>query len=204
MRRLITITCTTLDGVLQAPGGPDEDPTGSFAHGGWSFPFWDESVDRINDDLADEPFDLLLGRKTYDFFAAFWPDHEHVGNGKAMNAATKYVASRGAPRLNWDRSEQLGPDLVASVRAIKEQDGPDIQVHGSGDLLQTLLGSGLIDQLRVLTFPVTVGEGKRLFGLGSVPMEYTVERTSVSDRGVIAAVYAPVGPLRTGTFGSDG
>ncbi len=202
MRRLIVTTFVTLDGVMQAPGGPEEDTSGGFAHGGWTVPHFDEQVGAFMDRTMSAPFDLVLGRRTYDIFAAFWPTAAEEEGAGPLNAATKYVASRGRPELTWDRSVLLEPDPVTAIRALKEEDGRELQVHGSGDLVQTLLGTDLVDEYRVLVFPVLVGPGKRLFGEGTAPRGLTLLEGSVSGSGVVMARYATEGGVRTGSFGS--
>jgi dihydrofolate reductase len=205
MRRLISSTFVSLDGVVQAPGGPEEDPSGGFSLGGWTVPYFDESVGAFMDELMGHPFDLVLGRRTYDIFAAYWPTASEEDGAGPLNAATKYVASRGRPALTWERSVLLEPDPVTAIRALKQEDGRELQVHGSGDLLQTLLGSDLVDELRVLVFPVLVGPGKRLFGDGTAPRGLRLLDSRTSGTGVVMSRYAAegaVGEVRTGTFGS--
>ena len=202
MRRLISSTFLSLDGVMQAPGGPDEDESGGFSLGGWTVPYWDEAMGAFMDELMGHLFDLVLGRKTYDVFAAHWP-HADEQEAKPLNEATKHVASRGRPELSWQRSVLLDGDVVEAVRALKQQDGPELQVHGSGDLLQTLIGAGLVDEYRLLTFPVVLGGGKRLFGSGAVPTALRLVSSTTSSTGVVMAVYAPVGEVTTGSFALD-
>jgi dihydrofolate reductase len=202
MRRLIVTTFVTLDGVMQAPGGPEEDTSGGFTHGGWTVPHFDEEVGAFMDRTMGVPFDLVLGRRTYDIFAAFWPTASQEEGAGPLNAATKYVASRGRPELTWERSVLLEPDPVAALRSLKEEDGPELQVHGSGDLVQTLHGADLVDEYRVLVFPVLVGSGKRLFGDGTAPRGLTLLEGSVSGSGVVMARYAAEAGVRTGSFGS--
>jgi dihydrofolate reductase len=202
MRRLIVTTFVTLDGVMQAPGGPEEDSSGGFTSGGWTVPHFDEAVGQFMDATMGVPFDLVLGRKTYDIFAAFWPDASEGEGAGPLNAATKYVASRGRPDLTWERSVLLEPDPVTAIRALKQEDGRELQVHGSGDLIQTLLGTDLVDEFRVLVFPVLVGPGKRLFGEGTAPRGLRLLESRVSGTGVVMSRYAAEGDLRTGTFGS--
>lgn len=202
MRKLVSSTFVSLDGVMQAPGGPEEDTTGGFALGGWTVPHFDSSVGEFMDDLMGHPFDLVLGRRTYDIFAGYWPTAGEEEGAKPLNDAVKHVASRGTPDLAWDRSQQLAGDVVEAVRALKAQDGPELQVHGSGDLLQTLLAAGLVDELRVLTFPVVLGSGKRLFEGGAAPTAYELASSRTSATGVVMAVYRAAGRPQTGTFGS--
>jgi dihydrofolate reductase len=202
MRKLIATTFVTLDGVMQAPGGPEEDPSGGFTHGGWTVPHFDETVGEFMDATMGVPFDLVLGRKTYDIFASFWPNASEEEGAGPLNAATKYVASRGTPELTWERSVLLEPDPVTALRALKQEDGRELQVHGSGDLIQTLVGTDLIDEFRVLVFPVLVGPGKRLFGDGTTPRGLRLLESRVSGTGVVMSRYAAEGDLRTGTFGA--
>jgi dihydrofolate reductase len=183
MRSLVVATFLTLDGVMQAPGGPEEDPTGGFAHGGWSVNYWDEAMGATMAEALSTPFDLLLGRKTYEIFAAHWPnvgDDERSQRGgtasdaddsaaATLNSARKYVASRTLDRVSWNNSVLLEGDVAEAVTGLKAQDGPEILVQGSSDLIQTLLEHDLVDEFRIWTFPVVVGPGKRLFGQGTVP-----------------------------------
>jgi dihydrofolate reductase len=154
------------------------------------------------DDLMGHPFDLVLGRKTYDIFAAYWPTASEEEGAKPLNDAVKHVASRGRPELTWARSQLLEGDVVEAVTALKQQDGPELQVHGSGDLLQTLLAAGLVDELRVLTFPVVLGSGKRLFEGGAAPTAFEVVTSRTSSTGAVMTVYRAAGRPQTGTFGS--
>ncbi len=194
-------TFVSLDGIAQAPGGPEEDETGGFPLGGWTVPFFDESVGAFMDELMGKPFDMVLGRRTYDIFAGFWPHASEEQGAAPLNAATKHVASRSTPALTWGPAESLEGDVVEAVRALKEQDGPELQVHGSIDLLQTLLPAGVVDELRVLTFPVVLGRGKRLFGEGSGSASLRLVRSSTSGTGVVMSVYEPAGDVQTGSFG---
>src|SRR5688572_7180321 len=153
MRRLLVTTFLTLDGVMQAPGGPGEDVDGDFAHGGWSVNYWDDRMGEVMDATLGRPFALLLGRRTYDIFAGYWPTAPEEAGGKPLNEATKYVASRGRPDLTWSNSVLVSGDAAEGVAALKREDGPELQVHGSGDLIQTLLRHNLVDQFRLWTFP---------------------------------------------------
>ncbi len=200
MRKLVVSAFVSLDGVVQAPGGPGEDESGGFTLGGWTVPHFDASVGEFMDELMGHPFDLVLGRKTYDLFASFWPHASEAEGGKPLNEAVKHVASRGTPELSWDRSVPLEGDVVEAVRALKAQDGPELQVHGSGDLLRTLHGAGVIDTYRLLTVPVVLGSGKRLFG--DVPVGLRLVSSRSSATGVVMAVYE-TGPLETGTFAPE-
>ena len=202
MRHIIVSTFVSLDGVMQAPGGPEEDPTNNFKFGGWTFPHFDEAGGRLMAEMFSRPFDLLLGRKTYDIFAAYWPNVTDLNHPIAgpFNRATKYVASRSNPKLAWQNSRWLGNDTVASLQAVKNGDGPDIIVQGSSELLQTLWKNGLVDEFTVLTFPVVLGNGKRLFGEGATPSGLKLVKSQSLPTGVIVATYKPDGAVRTGSF----
>ena len=202
MRELIVSTFLTLDGVMQAPGGPGEDDDGGFTQGGWSVNYWDEHLDAFMSETMGKPFDFVLGRRTYDIFAAYWPTSEEPGAAE-MNQATKYVASRGRPALEWQKSVLLEGDAADAVAHLKQEDGPELQVHGSSNLLQTLIRANLVDRYRLLIFPVLVGGGKRLFGDGSIPAGLRLVDSKVSGTGVVMATYEPTGELRTGTFGAE-
>ena len=200
MRKLIVSTFVSLDGVMQAPGGPEEDDSGGFTQGGWSVNYWDDHDGRGHGrEVMGVPFDLVLGRRTYDIFAAFWPNAGAENPGaKPLNDATKYVASRGHPTLTWDRSVLLEGDVAEAIAALKRGDGPELQVHGSGDLLQTLIRHGLIDVYRLWVFPVVVGLGKRLFADGAIPAALRLVDSTVSSTGVVIGTYEPAGELVTG------
>jgi len=204
MRKLIVSTFVTLDGVMQAPGGPEEDESGGFTQGGWSVNFWDEQMGDVMTAAMGVPFDLVLGRRTYDIFAAFWPNAGAENPGaKPLNDATKYVASRGRPTLTWDRSILLEGDVAEAIATLKRGDGPELQVHGSGDLVQTLLRHGLIDEYRLWVFPVVVGSGRRLFADGAIPAALKLVDSTVSSTGVVIGTYEPAGELVTGTFAPE-
>lgn len=201
MRKVIAATFISLDGVMQAPGGPQEDPTGGFQYGGWTFHYFDEATGKALFEVFEKPFDLLLGRKTYDIFAAHWP---HAGDddpiARQFNTITKYVATRGEGKLAWNNSRSLGTDVVAAIKELKAGEGPDLLIQGSSDLIQTLLSNGLIDEFSILTFPLVLGSGKKLFGDGTIPLAMKLLRTQISPTGVIMATYQPVGPVKTGSF----
>ena len=199
---LRSTTFLTLDGVMQAPGGPGEDEEGGFSKGGWSVNFFDDEVGEAMDTFMSVPFDLVLGRKTYDIFAAYWPNASPEDVAKQLNDATKYVASRGRPNLSWERSVLLEGDVAQAVASLKQEDGPELQVHGSGDLLQTLIREGVVDEFQLLVFPVLVGSGKRLFPQGTVPASLKLVESRVSPSGVFIGRYQPAGELVTGTFGA--
>ena len=204
MRSLVVSTFLTLDGVMQAPGGPEEDPTGGFTQGGWSVNYWDEAMGEVMTAAFSEPFDLLVGRKTYEIFAAHWPHvdtDEPVAN--VLNTTRKYVASRTLETVDWNNSTLLEGDVAAAVAALKAQDGPQIMVQGSSDLIQTLLEHDLVDEFRIWTFPVVVGPGKRLFGAGAVPAGLELVDTKTSSTGVVMSTYRRAGEIPLGSFAFD-
>ena len=203
MRELIVSTFLTLDGVMQAPGGPEEDDSGGFAHGGWSVNYWDEHVGRFMEEAMSTPFDLVLGRKTYDIFAAYWPAAPEEAASKPLNDATKYVASRSHPALQWNSSVLIEGDVAESIAALKQEDGPELQVHGSGNLIQTLLRHNLLDRYRLLIFPLVIGSGKRLFSEGTIPSGLKLVDSTASSTGVIMGTYEPAGEIVTGSFALD-
>jgi dihydrofolate reductase len=202
MRKLVVLSFITLDGVMQAPGGPEEDPTGGFKHGGWVAGYFDDFLGKVMVGQMSRPFDLLLGRKTYEIFAAHWPyvktSEDPIAAG--INNAKKYVASRTLIKLDWNNSELIEGDVAKDVKKIKEQDGPEIQVHGSGNLIQTLLKHDLVDELWLKTFPITLGRGKRLFAEGTIPVGFKLLESRISPGGVIVATYVRAGEVRTGSF----
>jgi dihydrofolate reductase len=199
MRKLVVNTFVSLDGVMQAPGGPEEDPTGGFELGGWSVNFWDDQMMKSMDEFMGKPFDLVLGRKTYEIFAAHWPHSDQSGAAE-LNRATKYVASRTLDKLEWGPSQLLKDDVPEAVARLKEEDGPELQVHGSSNLIQTLVQHGLVDQFRVFIFPVVLGKGKRLFGEGVPPGALKLVDSQVASTGVIMATYEPAGDIPIGSF----
>ena len=203
MRKLIVSTFLTLDGVMQAPGGPGEDDSGGFTLGGWSVNYWDDQMGQIMDEAMSTPFDLVLGRKTYDIFAAHWPHATDDPGAKPLNDATKYVASHGHPTLEWSNSVLIEGDAAEGITALKKQDGPELQVHGSGNLVQTLLGHDLVDEFRLWFFPVVIGSGKRLFGEGTIPSGLKLVDNQVSTTGVVIGTYEPAGEIVTGSFALD-
>jgi dihydrofolate reductase len=203
MRKLIVSTFLTLDGVMQGPGGPGEDDSGGFAHGGWSVNYWDEKMGEVMGAAMRAPFDLVLGRTTYDIFAAFWPDAPEEAGGKPLNDATKYVASRSQPTLDWSNSVLIEGDAAEGITALKQEDGPELQVHGSGNLIQTLLRHNLVDQYRLWVFPLVIGSGKRLFSDGTIPSGLKLVDSTVSTTGVVIGTYEPAGEIVTGSFAPD-
>jgi dihydrofolate reductase len=203
MRKLIVSTFLTLDGVMQAPGGPGEDDSGGFAHGGWSVNYWDDLMGQVMGEAMSAPFDLVLGRKTYDIFAAYWPHAPEEAGAKPLNDATKYVASRSRPTLEWSTSVLIEGDAAESIAALKKEDGPELQVHGSGNLIQTLLRHNLVDQYRLWVFPLVIGSGKRLFSEGTIPSGLRLVDSKVSTTGVVIGTYEPAGEIVTGSFALD-
>ena len=200
MRKLSVNTFASLDGVMQAPGGPEEDPSGGFTHGGWSVNYWDDTMGKVMDEYMGKPFELLLGRKTYEIFAAHWPHVTDEPAADALNAAQKHVASRTLDKVEWQKSTLIDGDVATYVRKLKEQDGPEIQVHGSSDLIQTLLEHDLVDELRVWTFPVLLGGGKRLFGEGTTPGGLKMIDSKTSSTGVVISIYERAGAIPYGSF----
>jgi dihydrofolate reductase len=218
MRPLVLAAFVTLDGVMQAPGGPDEDPTGGFTQGGWAVNYFDDAMNSaIMDQTFGRPFDLLVGRKTYEIFAAHWPHvldeqrAERGGNASdiddpvavALNDARKYVASRTLGSVEWHNSVLLEGDVVAAVSALKGEDGPPIVTQGSSDLIQMLLAHDLIDEYRIWTFPIVVGSGKRLFGQGAMPTGLDLIDGQTSSTGVFMATYCRAGEIDLGSFEFD-
>jgi len=184
---------------MQAPGGPEEDTTGVFKWGGWSAGYWDDALGKVMGDQMGHPYDLLLGRKTYEIFAAHWP-HSTDPAAEGLNNARKYVASKTLKKLEWKNSTLLGPDIVTEIKNLKRQDGPEIQVHGSSNLIQTLLKNDLVDEFKLKIFPVTVGKGKRLFGEGAIPAGYKLVQSQTTPTGVMVATYTRAGEPKTGSF----
>jgi dihydrofolate reductase len=214
MRRLVVAAFVTMDGVMQAPGGPDEDPTGGFTQGGWSVPYWDDAMNEAMTAVFGRPFALLLGRRTYEIFAAHWPYVDDAARAErggtasevddpaasALNAARKYVASRTLTEVTWQNSELLEGDAAAAVAALKDEDGPDLLTQGSSELIQTLLSADLVDELRIWTFPVLVGPGKRLFGSSTLAAGFELAEAPTSTTGVVMATYRRAGEVQRGAF----
>jgi dihydrofolate reductase len=195
VRKLIAITQVTLDGVMQAPGGPEEDPSNGFSHGGWAMPFTSEAGGQaIRDNFAVE-FDMLLGRRTYDIFASYWPNEGDNPIGKAFNNARKYVVTRSLKQLDWQNSECIDGDVANEIRRLKALDGPQLHIWGSSELLQTLIAADLVDEFRMWIFPVVLGEGKRLFETGVPPRSLTLVATRTTPTGVLLNTYRPAGPV---------
>ena len=204
MRKLTVAAMISLDGVMQAPGGPGEDTSGGFAFGGWVVPYASED-DEIMGGALERPFDLVLGRRTYDIFAAYWPHvpkgapHQHIAD--AFNGATKHVATHHPETLEWRNSRALGPDIAAAVRELKRTDGPDLLTQGSSDLVHQLLSTDLVDELRLLVYPVLLGRGKRLFDDDTQASAFRLEASKTSSTGVVVSRYVRDGEVRTGSFG---
>jgi dihydrofolate reductase len=202
VRKLIVTTFLTLDGVMQAPGGPGEDDDGGFVWGGWSVNYWDEMMGQAMGEFMRVPFDLVLGRKTYDLFAAYWPRATENPGAKPLNDATKYVVSGSHPTLEW------GPALLIEnapdgIGELKKGDGPELQVHGSGNLIQTLMSHNLVDEYHLWVFPLVIGSGKRLFAEGTIPSALKLIDSKVSTTGVVIGTYRPAGEIVTGSFALD-
>jgi dihydrofolate reductase len=197
-RKIIVLTFVSLDGVMQGPGGPQEDTSGNFTLGGWTVPFFDEYLGNVMAEQMSQPFDLLLGRKTFEIFASYWPQHREEGAG--INNATKYVTSNTMASHEWEKSIFLSGNVVEEIRRIKEGDGPDLQVHGSADLIQTLLEHDLVDEFWLKIFPVTLGMGKRLFDKGTIAASYSVVDSKTSPSGVTVLTLKRAGEVKTGSF----
>lgn len=203
MRKIITITFVTMDGVMQAPGGPEEDTASRFKYGGWQANVMDNSLGNALEELMKPPFAMLLGHTTYDIFAGYWPKQGPKNPvAKAFNEATKYVASHEPFEPDWVNTRVISGNVVAALRKLKSEDGPDMIVWGSGNLIQTLLREKLVDRMNVWMHPVTIGTGKRLFADGTLPATWELVRSRVGDSGVIVATYEPAGELVTGNLGA--
>jgi len=200
MRKIIVLTFVSLDGVMQAPGGPQEDTDGGFKYGGWAVPHFDERLGVIMHEQMTKPRDLLLGRKTYEIFASYWPEHESEWPG--INSATKYVVSNTLTDSLWHNTVFVKDGVVEEMGRLKHQDGPDLQVHGSSQLLQTLFRHDLVDELWLKIFPLTLGTGKRLFGERAVPAAFHLTHAESTPSGVIVARYERAGNVKTGSFGA--
>lgn len=196
MRNLAVLTFLTLDGVMQAPGQPEEDPSGGFIHGGWSVNYWGEVMAQVMEEAMAAPYDLLLGRKTYESFAAYWPQVDNDPAADKLNNATKFVVTSTLSELEWKNSIRITGDIAAEVSRLKDRDGPLLQVHGSWQLIQTLLSHELVDEFRLWTFPLMVGPGKRLFGQETVATDLTLVKTNTTSNGVMMSIYRRVGTSR--------
>ena len=189
----------TFDGVMQAPGGPTEDTSGDFEYGGWTVPYVDDFLGHVMSEQMGRPFDLLLGRKTYEIFASYWP-HQTGPVASAFNKATKYVASTTATKYDWEKTVILKDNVGDQIKKLKEEDGPELQVHGSGNFIQTLLQNDLVDEFWLKIFPITLGKGKRLFDTGTIPAAFTLIESKISPSGVIIASFKRAGEVETGSF----
>jgi len=203
MRKIRIIEHISLDGVIQAPGGPEEDTGNGFKYGGWSAPHDDPAEGEAIAAAQGDAFDLLLGRRTYDIFSGFWPKAPKSPMADSLNAATKYVATHRPKSLEWAPVEHLGADILDGVRRVKAKKGPPLIVWGSSTLTSVLLEHGLADEVMLLVFPVLLGTGKRFFADGTPPRELELVSTKSVPSGVIISTYKPSGPLRTGTFGKS-
>ena len=197
MRKLVVLTFVSLDGVMQAPGGKGEDPSGGFNLEGWTVPYFDEGVGNEMTKQMGQPFDLLLGRKTYELFASYWPSQ---GDDDPINQAKKYVVSNGTVNTDWKETIPVKGDVVTEIKRLKQQDGPMLQVHGSSQLIQTLFANDLVDEFWLKIFPVTLGKGKRLFGEGTLPAAFRLTGSTASPSGVIVASYTRDGEVKLGSF----
>jgi dihydrofolate reductase len=205
MRKVITGAFVSIDGVMQAPGGPEEDPTGGFTFGGWVVPYADEVFGKAVEELFSQPFDLLLGRRTYEIFAAHWPYAEGGRDdsiAQPFNRVTKYVATRSKLDLTWKGSVALH-DAAADVARLKRENGPALVTQGSSDLIQALLGHDLIDEIRTFTFPIVLGKGKKLFGAGAKPAAFKLTNSKVSPNGIMIGSYERAGAVATGDYAMD-
>jgi dihydrofolate reductase len=198
MRNIIVLTFITLDGVMQAPGGPEEDTSSNFTYGGWTVPYFDAFLGEVMTEQMSRPFDLLLGRKTFEVFASYWPHQDDGAN--PINQATKYVASNTLTEHEWSKTVFLKNNVVEEIKKLKQQDGPELQVHGSATLIQTLMAHDLVDEFWLKIFPITLGKGKRLFDEGTIPVSFTLLESKSSPSGVIIASFTRAGEVETGSF----
>lgn len=203
MRKIIVTTFLTMDGVLQAPGGPQEDPTNGFIWGGWQFGYGDEQTMNVLTKLMAQPFDLLLGRKTYEIFASYWPYNGDNPIGEKFNQINKYVVATTPIDTSWAHSTLISTDVVNELKKLKTQDGPDLLVHGSGRLVQTLFEHHLVDELYLWIHPITLGKGKKLFAEGTVAQQWKMTESVISTTGVIIAKYVPDGEVKLGSHVSN-
>ncbi len=197
MSKIIVLEFFTLDGVIQAPGGPEEDVSGNFEYGGWTVPYFDDFSGKIMAEQMKQPFSLLLGRKTFDIFASYWPQHESEWPG--VNDATKFVVSHSIKKHTWPHSVFINTHVVETLQKLKQQNGSNLYVYGSGNLVQTLLKNDLIDELWLKIFPITIGKGKRLFEVGTIPVAFTLMKSKTTPSGVIFANFKRAGKIKTGT-----
>ena len=202
MRKIVVLSFISLDGVMQAPGGPREDTSGGFQYGGWTVPYSSEFSGKLMTEQMSMPFDLLLGRKTYDIFAGYWP--KQTGTiADPFNKTTKYVVSASSPELTWQNSVLIDGDVTAKLKELKQEEGPMLQVHGSGNMVQTLLKEDLVDELWLKIYPITLGKGKRLFADGVIPAAFELTDTKITPSGVIFANYKRSGAVKTGSFAKE-
>jgi dihydrofolate reductase len=194
MRKIIAITQLTVDGVMQSPGSAEEDPENGFTHGGWAMSFSDDILDQVLSEAISGEFDLLLGRRTYEIFAAYWPEHNDNPVGKAFNKATKQVVTNTLGNLSWEHSQQVSGNVAEEIRRLKNTKGPALHIWGSSQLLQTLISAGLVDEFRLWIFPVVLGEGKRLFEKGVPPLNLSCVSAQITSKGVLINTYRPVNP----------
>lgn len=199
MRKIVVISMISLDGVMQAPGGPEEDTSGGFKHGGWTWPYSDEFSQKIFGEEFSGEHDLLLGRKTYDLWRDYWPKQEGV-IANPFNKATKYVVSHRDSDLTWEKTVLIDGDVVAKLKELKASDGPMLSVQGSANMIQTLLQNDLVDELWLRIYPITLGQGKRLFGEGTIPAAFELTDFKSSPKGIIFAYYTRSGEVKTGSF----
>ena len=199
MRKLTGAVFQSLDGVMQAPGGPEEDPTGNFRFGGWTAPFWSEDMGPFEKIIEGE-YDLLLGKRTYDIFAAYWPHNRDIPIGERFQHINKYVLTHAEEPLTWENSSKIGGDTADAVAALKRTDGRDLLIQGSSTLYPPLVSAGLIDRLVLMTFPVLLGRGKRIFDGSQKPSGLKLVESFVASSGVVTTIYEPDGEVRTGTF----
>lgn len=197
MRKIIVLSFISLDGIMQAPGGPEEDTSGGFKYGGWTFPYFDEAAGRVMERQM-QPTDYLFGRKTFDIFESYWQKPEHVSDWPGVNTGMKYVMSTTRDSSDWQNTTFIR--TVDEIKELKNSDGPDLQVHGSGEMIQTLLTNDLVDELWLKTFPVTLGSGKKLFASGTIPAAFELAEHTVTPTGVIFATYIRDGEVKTGSF----
>lgn len=197
MKRIIVLTFLTLDGVMQAPGAPNEDTSGGFKFGGWQQPFADDYLEKIMSEQMSRPFDLLLGRITYEIFSSYWP--KQTGDiATLFNKATKFVVTQSDREFNWEKTVVINNDIVEKIRKLKTEEGPDLQIYGSGNLVQTLLRNSLVDELWLKIYPITIGSGKKLFAEGTIPKTWKMTKSEIAPNGVIFANYQSVGDVKTG------
>jgi dihydrofolate reductase len=203
MRKLTGAVFQSLDGVMQAPGGPEEDPTSDFRFGGWAFHFWDDSLEKPFGKVIDSDYDLLLGKRTYDIFSAYWPYNQDVPIGAKFQRINKYVLTHSDQPLAWENSHKLSGDTAEAVAKLKESEGRDLLIQGSSTLYVPLLAAGLIDRLVIMIFPVVLGEGKRIFDGSQFPGALKLVEHFVSNKGVAFLSYEPGGEVPTGTFAAE-